>query len=193
LSLYVRIFSILIIGSLLIAIGVDFFLIPFKVLDGGIIGLALILKYTLGMKVGLSMLLCSAPIFVLAWFQYRPLFLRSIYGLIISSFLINYLEPLQYLFLYYVELSAVGSAIIGGAGIGAGIGLMLRYEISTGGTDLLALYLNKITYLNVGFIIMLMDLMIIGIGGVLISMETFLLSLITIITGGVVTGIVVTK
>jgi uncharacterized membrane-anchored protein YitT (DUF2179 family) len=193
LSLYVRIFSILMIGSLLIAIGVDFFLIPFKVLDGGIIGLALILKYTLGMKVGLSMLLCSAPIFMLAWFQYRPLFLRSIYGLIISSFFINYLEPLQYLFLYYVELSAIGSAIIGGAGIGAGIGLMLRYEISTGGTDLLALYLNKITYLNVGFIIMLMDLMIISIGGALISMETFLLSLITIITGGVITGIVVSK
>lgn len=189
-SLHLRKFCILIIGSLFIALGVDLFLIPFKVLDGGIIGLALILKYTWGMKVGLSMLLCSLPIFVLAWFQYRPIFLNSVYGLMISSFFINYLEPLQYYFLYYIELSAIVSAMIGGAGIGAGIGLMLRYETSTGGTDLLAHYLSKITILNVGFIIILMDFMIIAIGGMLISMETFLLSLITIIIGGIVTGIV---
>jgi uncharacterized membrane-anchored protein YitT (DUF2179 family) len=193
LSLYIRKINILIVGSLLIALGVDFFLIPFKVLDGGIIGLALILKYIWGMEVGFSMLICSAPIFFLAWFQYRPLFLNSIYGLMLSSFFINYLEPLQYHFLYYVELSAITSAIVGGAGIGAGIGIMLRFEISTGGTDLLSQYLSKLTLLNVGLIIMLTDLMIIAIGGFLISMETFLLSLITITVGGIVTGLIAKK
>ncbi|MEX1031530.1 MAG: YitT family protein [Paenibacillaceae bacterium] len=192
-SLYMRKINILVAGSLLIAIGVDFFLIPFKVLDGGIIGLALILKYTWGMQVGFSMFICSAPIFVLAWFQYRPLFLNSIYGLMLSSFFISYLDPLQYHFLYYVELSAITSAIVGGAGIGAGIGIMLRFETSTGGTDLLAQYLSKLTFLNVGLIIMLMDLMIIAIGGLLISMETFLLSLITITVGGIVTGFIAMK
>jgi len=189
LSMIVYKINVLLLGSLLIACGVNFFLIPFKVLDGGIIGLALIMKYIWGIEVGFSMLLCSAPIFVLAWFQYRPLFLNSIYGLIFSSFFINSLEPLQYYFLYYFELTAVVSAIIGGAGIGAGIGIMLRFGTSTGGTDLLAQYISKLTFLNVGLIIALIDLMIIAIGGFLISMETFLLSLITIIVGGIVTGI----
>lgn len=193
LSVFVRNINILVLGSLLIACGVDFFLIPFKVLDGGIIGLALIMKYMWGIEVGFSILICSAPIFVLAWFQYRPLFLNSIYGLIFSSFFINFLEPLQYHFLYYVELSAVMSALIGGVGIGAGIGIMLRFGTSTGGTDLLAQYISKLTFLNVGVIIMFIDLMIIAMGGLLISMETFLLSLITIIIGGIVTGFIVLK
>jgi uncharacterized membrane-anchored protein YitT (DUF2179 family) len=190
LSVIVRKINILVLGSLLIACGVDFFLIPYKVLDGGIIGIALIMKYMWGIKVGYSILLCSAPIFILAWFQYRPLFLNSIYGLIFSSFFISFLEPLQYRFLYYIEISAITSAILGGAGIGAGIGIMLRFGTSTGGTDLLAQYISKLTFLNVGVIIMIIDLMIIATGGLLISMETFLLSLITIIVGGIVTGFI---
>jgi len=193
LSQVIRKIIILVLGSLFIACGVDFFLIPFKVLDGGIIGLALIMKYIWGLEVGFSMLICSAPIFILAWFQYRPLFLSSIYGLIFSSMFINLLEPLQYHFLYYFELSGMVSAIIGGVGIGMGIGIMLRFGISTGGTDLLAQYISRITFLNVGLIIMITDLLIIGIGGILISMETFLLSLITIVVGGLVTGILVSK
>lgn len=183
----------LVLGSIFIACGVDFFLIPFKVLDGGIIGLALIMKYLWGIEVGFSMLLCSAPIFILAWFQYRPLFLSSIYGLILSSMSISFLEPLQYYFLYYIELSAIMSAILGGVGIGMGIGIMLRFGISTGGTDLLAQYISKLTLLNVGLIIMIIDFMIIAMGGFLIAMETFVLSLITIIVGGIVTGFIAHK
>src|SRR5690348_15635211 len=89
LAVLVRKMNILVTGSMLIACGVNFFLIPFKVLDGGIIGLALIIKYLWGIEVGFSMLMCSVPIFALAWFQYRPLFLNSIYGLIFSSFFIH--------------------------------------------------------------------------------------------------------
>lgn len=85
------------------------------------------------------------------------------------------------------------SAILGGVGIGMGIGIMLRFGISTGGTDLLAQYISKLTYLNVGLIIMIIDFMIIAMGGFLISMETFLLSLITIIVGGIVTGFIALK
>jgi uncharacterized membrane-anchored protein YitT (DUF2179 family) len=193
LSMIVRKFTILVIGSLLIACGVDFFLVPFKVLDGGIIGIALIMKYIWGVEVGLAMLLFSIPIFVLAWFQYRPLFLNSIYGLVFSSLLIHFLEPLQYHFLYYFELSAISSAIIGGLGIGAGIGLMLRDGTSTGGTDLLAQYLSRLSFMNVGAVIAIIDLMIIIMGGILISAETFLLSFITITVGGVVTGLITMK
>jgi uncharacterized membrane-anchored protein YitT (DUF2179 family) len=93
-------------GSLLISIGINFFLIPFKVLDGGLIGIGLIINYLFGAKVGLVMLFCSIPIFLLAWFQYRGIVYNSLYGLVISSVFIDLLVPLHYYFMYYIELTS---------------------------------------------------------------------------------------
>lgn len=57
--------------------------------------------------------------------------------------------------------------------MGSGLGLMLRFKASTGGTDLLAKFMKRYIPLNVGVIIFLTDFVIIGAGGVLISKETF--------------------
>jgi uncharacterized membrane-anchored protein YitT (DUF2179 family) len=191
--IYVKKAIAIVVGSVLIACGIQFFLIPFKVLDGGIIGVGLIVNYISGMQVGLAIFLCSLPIFILAWFRYRSLLYNSVHGLIISSLAIDWLEPYQYLFLYYIELTPPSSALIGGMIIGTGIGVMLRYHTSTGGTDLLAQYMATTFSINVGIIILIMDAVIITIGGFLFSWETFMLSLLTISAGGLSTGIVVKK
>lgn len=64
----------LFIGSLLVAIGVNLFLVPFGLLDGGAIGISLIIHYAMGVKVGLTFLIVSIPIFMLAWKYYRSFF-----------------------------------------------------------------------------------------------------------------------
>ncbi|WP_068775499.1 YitT family protein [Paenibacillus sp. FJAT-26967] len=184
-----RKFSAILTGSLFLAAGINFFLVPFTVLDGGIIGISLIFNYLTGLKIGIGIMLCSVPVFIVAWFSSRAIFYNSIIGLIVSSFFIDFLEPYQYYFLYYIELSSFSSAILGGFMVGTGLGIMLRYETSTGGTDLLAQFISKYVPLNVGFIIFLMDGLIIGIGGLLLSGEIFLHSLLTIIAGGVATGL----
>ncbi len=65
---------------------------------------------------------------------------------------------------------------------------MLRNGISTGGTDLLAQYFSKLVSLNVGVLIFIVDGLIICLGGLLLSAETFLLSILTITAGGVATS-----
>lgn len=180
-------------GSLLIGIGINFFLAPFKVLDGGVIGIALIINYLFGIKVGLVMFLCSIPIFMLAWFYYRDILYNSVYGLLISSLVIDLLEPFRYHFLYYIELTAFSSSVMGGFIIGTGIGIMLRYETSTGGTDLLAQFLSKLVAVNVGVLVFVLDGIIVCLGGLLLSAETFLLSILTIIAGGVATSLCTMK
>lgn len=182
-------FIIILIGSLLVAIGTNFFLVPYKILDGGIIGIALIINYLLDAKIGLAILICSLPIFLLAWLKERDIFLSSVIGLLTSSFLIELLGPLQFYFLYYIELGPMSSAIIGGFLMGTGLGIMLRFKASTGGTDLLAKFIKRYIPLNLGLIIFLTDFLIIGAGGLLISKETFLHSTLTIISGGVATGL----
>lgn len=190
--LYHKIAAILT-GSLLIALGVNCFLMPFKVLDGGIIGIALIINYLFEAKVGFVVILCSIPIFALAWFYYRPLVYNSLHGMLLSSYLIDILEPFHYYFLYYVNLTPVGSSVIGGLIVGAGIGIMLRYDTSTGGTDLLAQFLSRYVPFNVGIVIFIIDAIIVSLGGLLISAETFMLSVVTITVGGAATNLCTLK
>ncbi|MCL6605491.1 MAG: YitT family protein [Paenibacillus sp.] len=182
-------YPVILVGSLLIAAGTNFFLVPYKILDGGIIGVALILNYISGAKIGLSILLCSLPIFLLAWFKNREIIYNSLLGLMCSSFLIEITGPLKYYFLYYIELGSISSAIIGGFLMGSGLGIMLRFKASTGGTDFLAQFMKGYIPLNVGILIFLTDAVIISAGGLLISKETFLHSILTIASGGVATGL----
>lgn len=171
-------------GSLILSVGINFFLVPFKVLDGGLIGIGLIFKYLLGVKAGLTMILFSIPIFILAWFKYRSYFYNSLHGLLISSFMIDVLQPYQYYFLYYFKFGSLVSAITGGLLVGIGTGLMLRFKTSTGGTDLVAQFFSDMFSVNVGIVIFFIDSIVIGLGGLLISQETFILSIITITAVG---------
>ncbi|WP_127579216.1 YitT family protein [Paenibacillus koleovorans] len=176
-------------GSMLLAIGINFFLVPFEVLDGGIIGMALMVSYLTDMKVGLASVICSIPFFILSWFKHRALFFSSLQGLIISWLLIDLAQPFQYYFIYLVELSPPVSSMIGGGLIGTGFGIMLRYNLSTGGTDLLAHFVSRSSRFNVGFILFGLDVVIVTIGGFLFSAETFLLSVMSISAGGMATGL----
>ncbi|NOU93333.1 hypothetical protein GC093_08895 [Paenibacillus sp. LMG 31456] len=184
---------VILFGSLLIACGIDFFLVPFKVLDGGLIGIALIINYLFKIKIGTLMIIASLPILILTWIQLRKMFYSSLLGMVISSFLIDLLEPFQYYFLYYVELTPFTSSVLGGFLLGAGIGIMLRYEVSTGGTDLLAQIMSMRSFMNVGIIIFVSDAVIISLGGLLLSMETFILSILTVTAGGIATSICTMK
>jgi len=56
-------YLIILLGSLLVAAGTNFFLVPYKILDGGIIGIALIINYLFDAKIGVAVILCSFPIF----------------------------------------------------------------------------------------------------------------------------------
>ncbi|TCS77835.1 YitT family protein [Tepidibacillus fermentans] len=183
-----RVISILF-GSLILSIGINFFIIPFHILDGGVIGLALIVNYLTGYKVGLMIILFSFPIYLLAWFKSRPFFYNSLHGLLISSFFIDIVYPYTYYFHYYIHISPLESSILGGLLVGAGIGIMLRADASTGGLDLLAQFLAKHFSINVGLVIFLFDATIISLGGLLISKNNLILSFITVLSVGIATSL----
>ncbi|QGQ93770.1 hypothetical protein EHS13_02035 [Paenibacillus psychroresistens] len=183
-----KIFAI-ILGSIFIAVGINFFLVPFQVLDGGMIGISLILNYIWETRIGLMIMILSLPIFIYAFCFHREYFFESISGMLVSAFMIDLFAPFQYYFIYYIELTAYTSAVLGGALVGIGLGLMLRFKTSTGGTDLIAQLLTNWIPINVGVLIFIMDFMIIGLGGLLISLETFYYSALTIAAGGVTTSL----
>src|SRR5262249_30218056 len=142
-----KIFAMMI-GSILLSLGVNGFLVPYHLLDGGVIGLGLIIHYFYGWPTGLSIILLILPLYLLAWFFEMRYFFYSLHGLIISSFCIDLFSFIN----GRIQLGILPSTVIGGLLVGIGIGVMLRYETSTGGTDLLAQLLTKFTTINIGII-----------------------------------------
>ena len=185
---YFRKVGSIIIGSILLSIGINFFLVPFRLLDGGLIGLGLIIKYLTGVQAGLIIIGFSIPIFIIAWIYNKDYFYNSLHGMLVSSFAIDFLYPLHHSFISRFQIPPLLSSIFGGMFIGLGIGIMLRSKTSTGGTDLLAQFLAKIFQVNVGLVIFFIDALIISLGGLLISTNSFLLSSITIIFVGLFTS-----
>jgi uncharacterized membrane-anchored protein YitT (DUF2179 family) len=181
-SLKKKVISVFI-GSLLLGTGINMFLVPYELLDGGIIGIGLIMKYVWGLKVGLTIILLSVPLYILAWVYYRSYFYNSLHGLLVSSFFIDLLSPLRNLAKFPIFFSSV----LGGILVGAGIGIMLREETSTGGTDLLAQFLAKWTKINIGILIFMIDGLVLLIGSKIINGQSFLYSLVAVTFVGVTT------
>ncbi|RZT24262.1 YitT family protein [Fictibacillus halophilus] len=170
-------------GSVLIGIGINGFIVPFHLLDGGMIGISLLVKYVWGYKVGLTLILLSIPIYLLAWKLERRYFINSIHGLLVSSLIIDLLTPLRGMF----SVSIIESSVIGGLFIGTGIGWMLRHETSTGGTDLLALFVSRWLSINVGMVIFLIDAAVILVGLYVMGEGILFYSLVTILSVGFAT------
>ncbi|PLR79921.1 hypothetical protein CVD25_13220 [Bacillus canaveralius] len=175
------------IGSLLIGIGINGFLVPHQLLDGGIVGIALILHYYFSFQTGISMFLLSIPLCVYAWFKERNYFMSSFQGLVVSSFFIDWLAPLQ----SHFPLPILISSILGGIIIGVGIGVLLRFEASTGGTDLLAHIISKAASINIGLIIFLIDGLVALMAFKTLGARSFIFSVITIFIVGAVTSLFV--
>ncbi len=170
-------------GSVLLGIGINGFIVPFHLLDGGMIGISLLVKYVWGYKVGLTIIILSVPIYLLAWKLERRYFINSVHGLLVSSFIIDLLSPLRGMF----SVSVMEGSVIGGLFIGTGIGWMLRHETSTGGTDLIALFLSRWFSINVGMVIFLIDAAVILAGLYVMGEGILFYSLVTILSVGFAT------
>ncbi|GAB3057572.1 YitT family protein [Virgibacillus ainsalahensis] len=163
-------------GSLFIALGVNYFVIPHHLLDGGIIGIGLIANYAFGVKPGLTIILLSIPLYSIAFFYNRRYFYNGVHGLLVSSFFIDVFST----FTIWNPSSLLFSSLTGGVFIGTGIGIMLVSETSTGGTDLLALILAKRTAINAGIYIFMIDSIILLAGWFFIPEVTFIYSCIMV-------------
>jgi uncharacterized membrane-anchored protein YitT (DUF2179 family) len=174
------------IGSLLLSIGINGFLVPHHLIDGGVTGIALVLHYYTGFPTGLSLFLLSTPLCIYTWIYRRIYFYNSALGLMIVSISIDLFEPLKSQFM----LSIFNSVLLGGTFIGLGVGIMLRYKTSTGGTDLLARFISDAFCYNIGIVILIVDGLIVLAAYKMIGLEAVLFSCLTIFIIGTVTSLI---
>ena len=130
-----------VIGSALVGIGLSVFTVPNDIAPGGVSGLATALAFITPIRVSIWTVMLNVPLLLGAW---HMLGRRSLlYTLLCTGLLSVFIELSDALLPPYTN-NALLAAIYGGGIMGLGVGILFLRDISTGGTDLLALMLKKV-------------------------------------------------
>lgn len=126
------------IGTFMVAISFSIFFIPNNIAPGGVSGIATLSHALLNWPVGLVMLALNIPIYALSFKKFGHVkVIRSLYATILMSVLIDYVKfPVA--FVNSIASDILLSSIFGGVILGAGLGLVIRNNSTTGGTDMIA-------------------------------------------------------
>lgn len=157
----IKTYCIITAGVLLSALGINLFLSPHAIVSGGASGIAILVHSLTGFPIGVFMLLCNIPLFILGVFFLGHGFgIRSLYGTVLFSVLTDATA-----FLPSLTDNLIMAAIFGGALLGIGIGVIFLVGASGGGTDILAALGHKIVpAVDVGKWIFVIDIIIISAG-----------------------------
>lgn len=123
-----------IIGSAIMAFGIGEFLLPNHLSSGGVSGIATITYYLLKIPMGTMIIIINIPLFILAGYRIgKEFFLKSVIGTVSLSLFIDILDKYP-----PVTTDRLLASIYGGAIIGIGTAIILKFGSSTGGTELAA-------------------------------------------------------
>jgi len=172
---------IVLIGSLLLAISLNFFLIEANVYASGFTGAAQLLAsilndyFNIPLTTGILLFAFNIPVFILGWYKVGKGF--TIYSFVSVVFATLFLE-----FLPVIVLSddIILNAVIGGVLGGAGVGITLKWGASTGGLDIVAMVLARLKDKPVGTYFLLLNGVIIVIAGIVYEPENALYTLLTL-------------
>lgn len=144
------------VGCVVMTLAMNIFLIPFKLAPGGVSGLATVLFYVINgaVPVGTLMLFFNIPLFLTGYkSRGKGFLLKSLFGTIALSLLIDFTAPFfnklvtDYLVRFdsaMAQPDLLLNGLMGGLVLGLGLGMVLKENATTGGTDLAASLLKKI-------------------------------------------------
>ena len=157
-------YGMIVLGAALIAVGYIYFVIPYRILPGGIYGISIIFHHSFGLPVGMTALAFNIVLFFVVLKLLGPRFgMKTLTALVLTSVFVDVgsyfsgLEPL-------VEDDALLSSVFGGVLVGAGVGFIFRSRASTGGSDVLATILGKYSSMPVGQIMIIIDSLVVMVG-----------------------------
>lgn len=171
-----QLFEILyiLVGSALVAIAFNLFLLPNRVASGGVSGISTIIDATLGWEPAYVQWALNIPLFIAGViFLGRQFGAKTLIGTMFLPFVVyvtKHMEPATH--------DPLLGALFGGVGVGLGLGIVFRGKASTGGTDLAAQIIHKFTGLSLGLCVALIDGVIVLTAAIVFDLERGLYALI---------------
>lgn len=164
----------IIFGAILMGVGIEEFLVPNMILDGGIVGISIILSHLTGVKLGIFIFILNIPFFFIGYKQIGKTFaLSTLLGIAVLSITTALLHNVPAL-----TEDLLLATVFGGIVLGVGVGIVIRYGGSLDGTEIMAILINKRTPFSVGEIIMFFNVFIFAIAGFVFGWDRAMYSLL---------------
>lgn len=178
-------FSLLTIGSLVYALGISLLINPNSLAPGGVSGIAIVINRIISeyanIGVGTLILLINIPLLIICFFRFKLAFtISTVYSTVLTSVAVDFIEVY---FEPYIPLTnnKMLAAIIGGAVIAIGIGLVFHGNACTGGTDIIVKILRqKFKQFKSGILFAITDAIIIIFSASIFGIESALYAVICI-------------
>lgn len=173
-SLYVRKYLYLFIGAIIAAVGLEVFLIPNHIIDGGVVGISIMLSAVTGIPFGILLIVINLP-FLFLGYKYigKPFAIATTFSIICLSFWSNIFLPVL-----PVTNDFFLAAVFGGIITGAGVGLVIRNGGSFDGTEIVAIITDRKTVFSVGEIVMFINLFILSSASLIFGWDKAMYSLV---------------
>lgn len=173
-------------GILSATFGLKGFLLPDGFLDGGAVGISLLVNALTGIELSYLIVLINIPFILIGYTQVSKIFatktLAAIVALAICVALIDF--PL-------ITHDKLLIAFFGGFFLGLGIGLSIRGGCVLDGTEVLAIYTSRISALTVGDFILVLNILIFSVAAYLLNIETALYAILTYLVASKIVDFVV--
>ncbi len=170
-----KVYSLILLGTFIMASGFVLFINPYKIVPGGVYGIAIVIHYLtegmftfwpLGIPIGLLGLTMDIPLTILGVKILGPRFgIKTVVGFILTA---SFMDLLGYLIGQDDPLKLgdqiLLASIFGGVMIGFGLGLIFRSRATSGGSDIIAMIINKYTGLPLGQLMIIVDSVIVLVG-----------------------------
>lgn len=167
-------FFFILAGIALAGIGLKGFLLPNNFLDGGAMGVSLLLHFMFDLRLSIFIVLVNLPFILLGYRQISATFaMKSAVAIILLAISVHFIQ------LPTITEDKLLIAVFGGFFLGAGIGFSIRGGAVIDGTEVLAIWFSKRTSLTVGDAIMVFNVAIFGAAAFLVNLETALYSMLT--------------
>ncbi|WP_261177986.1 YitT family protein [Anaerobacillus sp. CMMVII] len=165
-------------GSLLLAVSLNFFLIPANVFASGFTGIAQILAALTPISTGVYLFILNIPVAILGWLKIGKKFtVFSFINVAISTFFLEILPIVS------ISEDILLNSVFGGVIMAIGAGVILKYGSSTGGVDIIALVLARYSDRPLGTYFFVINGVIVLTAGLIFDWEKALYTLVTLYVG----------
>ncbi len=174
----------ILVGSAIYAFGLHYFIIPNELMEGGLTGIALLLRYIFGFSPSLTILLLNIPLFVIGW---RTFGLRTIAYTVVGTVGVSFFLWITSILIeqgwivpFRTEQDFFLATLYAGVTLGIGLGIVFRFGGTTGGGDIIARLINKRKGWRMGQIILTFDACVIFASLLYIPREKVLYTLVAV-------------
>ena len=160
-------------GALIAAFALEAFLLPNSIIDGGVIGISMMVSHITKWNLGLIIFILNLPFLFLALQKMGKMFVFNVlFGVTMLSIFVNLIH-------FHITDDNLLATVFGGMILGAGVGIILKNEGALDGTEILSIRLAKKFGFSVGEVIMFFNVFIYTAAGFLYGWDSAMLSILT--------------